>query len=288
MPDTPNVVATSIAAVATGTKRLTFSTVGVLYDTCRTITTATNTTQQSIKSGTASTVRGVGSGIAFVGNGIAHSILFGVRTVGSSIMFVVHMPGKVASGVTQMSPVSFIRPADAADVPIISAETSAAALEKFNTLQREQITQWQAAQAAANRTLGGSLIAGDPNHGGYPAKWDTVRQDSTLDSWGMYNRECVSYAAWKVYQTYGAMPYWGGVGNANQWIGNARRAGIPTSSTPRVHSVAISMRGYYGHAMWVEKVQGDMVYVSQYNYDLHGHYSEMWVHSSYFTYIYFN
>jgi hypothetical protein len=30
-----------------------------------------------------------------------------------------------------------------------------------------------------------------------------------------------------------------------------------------------------------------MIYDSQYNYDLHGHYSEMWVNGSDLTYIYF-
>jgi hypothetical protein len=39
--------------------------------------------------------------------------------------------------------------------------------------------------------------------------------------------------------------------------------------------------------MWVEAISGDMVYVSQYNYDLNGQYSEMWVNGSNFTYIYF-
>jgi surface antigen len=83
------------------------------------------------------------------------------------------------------------------------------------------------------------------------------------------------------------MPYWGGVGNANQWPGDARAAGIATGSTPKVHSVAISMGGAFGHAMWVEAVSGNMIYVSQYNYDLAGHYSEMWVNGGSFTYLYF-
>jgi surface antigen len=172
-------------------------------------------------------------------------------------------------------------------VPVIDAETSAAVYARLNEQQKQQITALLAAQVVANQGLGGAILAGDPNHGGYPAKWDNLAQDSQIDSWGMYTRECVSYAAWKVYQTYGYMPYWGGVGNANQWVRNARRAGIPTGRTPQVHSVAISMLGYYGHAMWVEKVSGNMIYVSQYNYDLHGHYSEMWVNASSFTYIYF-
>lgn len=152
-----------------------------------------------------------------------------------------------------------------------------------------KIAELRAQQLAANQALRGQVVAGDPGHGGYPSRWDSpVAQDSVLDSWGMFNRECVSYAAWKVYQTYGHMPYWGGSGNANQWPSNARAAGVPTGSTPRAHSVAISMHGYYGHAMWVEAVNGNTIYVSQYNYDLAGHYSEMQVDGSNFIYIYFN
>jgi len=155
----------------------------------------------------------------------------------------------------------------------------------------KQISQLRAQQAAANAKLGGGVVAGDPGHGGYPARYDNAAQDTIIDSWGMYNRECVSYTAWKVYETYGYMPNWGGRGNANQWPGDARAAGIPTGSTPRANSVAIWNVGYYGHAMWVEAVNGDgSLWVSQYNYDYQGHYSEMRVSASMasqLTYIYF-
>ncbi len=151
------------------------------------------------------------------------------------------------------------------------------------------IADLRAQQAAANRRLGGNVEAGDPNHGGYPANWDRAPQDSVTDNWGMYNRECVSYTAWKVYERYGRMPYWGGRGNANQWPADAQADGIPTGSTPKEGSVAISMNGYYGHAMWVEYVLPDgRIHVSQYNYDLQGHYSEMTISGSGLTYIYFN
>lgn len=148
-------------------------------------------------------------------------------------------------------------------------------------------------QAIANAQLGGAgLIAGDPGHGGYPALYNNSRQDSMIDAWGMYNRECVSYTAWKVYETFGHMPYWGGFGNANQWPGNARAASIPTGSTPRVNSVAVWNVGYYGHVMWVEAVNDDgSIWISQYNYDYNGTYSEMRVSASMaanLTYIYFN
>jgi len=150
-----------------------------------------------------------------------------------------------------------------------------------------QIASLRLQQLAANRRLGGSAVPGDPGHGGYPAYLDNAYQDSLIDPWGMFNRECVSYTAWKVQETYGNMPYWGGAGNANQWPGDAVRYGIPTGSVPKVHSVAISMAGGYGHAMWVEAVNGNMIYVSQYNYDLAGHYSEMSINGSGLIYIYF-
>jgi surface antigen len=159
-----------------------------------------------------------------------------------------------------------------------------------------KVSELRSQQAAANRKLssssGGGVTAGDPSHGGYPAYLDNAAQDSLLDPWGMYNRECVSYTAWKVKQAYGYMPYWGGRGNANQWPSSARADNIATGSTPRARSVAIWNVGYYGHAMWVESVNSDgSIWISQYNYDFTGHYSEMLVSASMaanLTYIYFN
>lgn len=156
---------------------------------------------------------------------------------------------------------------------------------------QKQIATLRAQQAAANARLGGGITAGDPGHGGYPSNLNNAAQDTLIDPWGMYNRECVSYTAWKVYETYGYMPYWGGRGNANQWPGDARAAGIPTGSSPKAGSVAIWNVGYFGHAMWVEAVNDDgSLWVSQYNYDYQGHYSEMRVSAgmaSQLTYIYF-
>lgn len=156
-----------------------------------------------------------------------------------------------------------------------------------------QISSLRAQQAAANAARlrssgGGSVVAGDPSKGGYPAKWANAPQDSLVDDWGMYNRECVSYTAWRVHQAYGNMPYWGGRGNANEWPSNARGAGISTGSTPKVGSVAVMSGGYYGHVAWVEAVNGGSVTVSQYNWSVRGEYSEMTVSASAFdTYIYF-
>jgi surface antigen len=106
----------------------------------------------------------------------------------------------------------------------------------------------------------------------------------------MYNRECVSYTAWKVYQTYGYMPYWGGSGDANQWPGDAEAAGIPVGTTPKVGSVAIYMGGAsdpWGHAMWVVGVNGDTITVDQYNLYYDGNFYETTINGAGLTYIYF-
>jgi surface antigen len=273
-----NAVSASFSRMVNGTQHAMLSTGIALYTGCRLVTAKTAQAGKSIGHGSTVVVRGIGYGAVFAARG-----------VGSSIMFTFRIPSMLVSPLTSSRAVAaVIKPADNKKVPIISAEeTSAAILARYNAQQQQEIARLQVAQVAANRGLGGSVVTGDYAQGGYPAGWNNTPQDSMLDRWGMYNRECVSYAAWKVYQTFGHMPYWGGVGNANQWIHDAKAAGIPTGSIPQVHSVAISMRGYYGHAMWVEAVNGNMIYVSQYNYDLHGHYNEMWVNGTSFSYIYF-
>lgn len=164
-----------------------------------------------------------------------------------------------------------------------------AAYKNLMAERNSQVSSLRAQQRAANQSnIGGRAIAGDPGRGGYPAVWANAPQDSLVDNWGMYNRECVSYTAWKVYQSGRHMPYWGGRGNANQWPSSAQTDGIPTGYTPKVGSVAISMAGYYGHSMYVEAVNPNgTITVSQYNYDWNGQYSEMTISGSGLIYIYF-
>lgn len=169
-------------------------------------------------------------------------------------------------------------------------QLSAKAAEEQSELRAQQQAAIAAALAVAG---GGSAVAGDPNHGGYPNNLANAPQDSIVDPWGMFNRECVSYTAWKVYQKNGYMPYWGGVGNANQWPANARAAGIPTGSTPRVGSVGVIYAGPYGHVVWVDSINADgTINISQYNYNYGsgpGMYSEQYnlSPSAFSVYIYF-
>jgi surface antigen len=118
----------------------------------------------------------------------------------------------------------------------------------------------------------------------------------------MYNRECVSYVAYRVATDGigGDMPYWGGRGNAWQWAfdgwrsatppriqtyspsgsvwhtANAKVDGIPYVSASNVQRGDVAVKnGTYGHVMYVESVNPNgTINISQFNYDWQGTYSE--------------
>lgn len=157
------------------------------------------------------------------------------------------------------------------------------------TANRGAIAELRRQQIIANaRFSGGAPGSGPACGGGYPAKWCEVSQDSVLDDWGMYNRECVSYTAFKVAVSGRHMPYWGGYGNANQWDDNARNSNIAVDGNPREGDVAQTDRGYYGHVMYVEYVYGDgTILISQYNVNLDGRYSEKRISAEGLNFIHF-
>lgn len=175
---------------------------------------------------------------------------------------------------------------------LAATQNQEAAYQSLIGQANDQIAKQRADQAAANaRANYNNLVSGGSSCGGYPAVWCNAPLDSLVDNWGMYNRECVSYTAWKVASTGRHMPYWGGRGNANQWPSSARADGIPTGYTPQVGSVAILTSGYYGHAMYVERINSNgTIHVSQFNWLVNGQwgrYSEMDIASSGLVYIYF-
>lgn len=169
------------------------------------------------------------------------------------------------------------------------AAQNAAAADQQVQQSNSQISTLRAQQAAALAAKYGNngLVVSGTCGGGYPDKWCNAAQDTVIDNWGMYNRECVSYAAFKVAVSGRHMPYWGGHGNANQWPGSARADGIAVDSSPKVGDIAISMLGPYGHAMYVEGVSGGKIYVSQYNYGNRGEYSTMTIPASGLYFIHF-
>jgi surface antigen/peptidoglycan hydrolase CwlO-like protein len=98
----------------------------------------------------------------------------------------------------------------------------------------------------------------------------TGQRDST-DRWGYCTRQCVSYAAWAVEASGRRAPT--GYGSAKNWV-NAAGSDVEISRTPQAGDIAISTKGEWGHAMYVEKViSSDKILVSQYNASLDGEFS---------------
>lgn len=94
------------------------------------------------------------------------------------------------------------------------------------------------------------------------------------DKWGYCTRQCVSYAAWAVEASGRTAPrYWS---DAKKWVARAKASGTPVYNTPQRGDIAISTSGTWGHAMYVESVSGNRIYVSQYNQEMTGKFSYQW------------
>lgn len=168
------------------------------------------------------------------------------------------------------------------------AQQSNARIDQLRAAQAEE--NRRAAAAAMRRPGGGSVSipSGTPGGGGYPGQWANAPLDAYVDPWGLYTRECVSYAAWKVHSTGRFVPHFNGAGNANQWPSTVARHGIKSGSTPKAGSVAMLPIGYYGHVMYVESVNGDgTITVSDYNLAWDGLYRYYTRSAAGLTYIYF-
>jgi peptidoglycan hydrolase CwlO-like protein len=170
---------------------------------------------------------------------------------------------------------------------------------------RVQEAQQAAIQAAMRRAGGGASLnisSGDGSMGGYPWAGGCYVDGNAWshggvggngeDPLGYGCRQCVSYAAWKMYQKTGYAPrYWG---NANMWPGSARASGFSVGYTPRSNSLGVISAGAYGHIVYIESYDAStgMARISQFNYygaggPGWGNYSEMTVPAgTYDTFIY--
>lgn len=137
-----------------------------------------------------------------------------------------------------------------------------------NKNQLSAVFAARAAEIARQQAQGGSYQGGGACGGGYPGFLCNRAQDSVVDPWGYYNRECVSYAAWKRSAIGRSVPmYWG---NAGDWYWRGS-GGSPSYGDIAVWSYG---PGYpYGHVAIVESAGGGMMTVSEYNYGAPGVYS---------------
>ncbi len=170
-----------------------------------------------------------------------------------------------------------------------------AAYQKMVSSARNQLESVRAQQQAYYASLGGGGAGtyGNFNYwglspgngaggctGGYPY---CMAQDTYVDPWNLYNRECVSYVAWALKHRFGKdVQPWHGDGNAYEWVWSAPR----WSGAWRVYSpkrgdvVVLPQSGGFapiGHVMIVESVSGSNMFVSQYNFYGTGQYSTMWI-----------
>lgn len=118
----------------------------------------------------------------------------------------------------------------------------------------------------------------------YPSKWRDVPQDSVVDDWNMYNRECVSWAAFNIAR-HGESA--NNYGDAKYWDDNARNHGYRVDNTPTAGSIAQTDNGTYGHVAIVDSVHNGTVTVEDYNWTGDGHYLVHDVNASSFRYIHF-
>lgn len=135
----------------------------------------------------------------------------------------------------------------------------------------------------------------------YPWKSDTT---GSADPFGFTKRQCVSYAAWRLYKAghriSNSKQRWG---NASNWDDTARRLGKRVTTTPKVGSIAqwnsqekspwygssgvgTMQAGRYGHVAWVVSVYSDRsVLVRQYNMNGTRAYSQMRVKAPRYLYL---
>jgi surface antigen len=137
----------------------------------------------------------------------------------------------------------------------------------------------------------------------YPWRTDT---SYTNDSFGFVKRQCVSYAAWRLYKAghriSNSSGHWG---YAYHWDDAARTLGKRVTSTPKVGAIAqwnayekstyypssggtgTMQAGRYGHVAWVAGVYSNgSVLVRQYNLNGSRSFSQTHVRAPRYIYVY--
>ena len=104
----------------------------------------------------------------------------------------------------------------------------------------------------------------------YPEPYRSAKKDSLIDPSTCYNRECVSYCAWKICETTGAWPVRTGSMSAKYWVDRLPSWGYSEVPGPRNGGkyVGVATGGQYGHVVWFEYDDT----ISEYNYANLGNY----------------
>jgi surface antigen len=114
----------------------------------------------------------------------------------------------------------------------------------------------------------------------YPANLRNAPQDSVVDPWQFYNRECTSFVAWRLnsendvaFNDFFQGVHWG---NASNWKQAATSLKIPVDDNAVRGAVAWWAAGSAGssrgHVAWVETASDGAITIEEYNYLHEGHY----------------
>src|SRR5215213_7789576 len=101
----------------------------------------------------------------------------------------------------------------------------------------------------------------------YPGYLKNAAQDSLVDPWNFYNRECTSFVAWRLNHDAGIAfhnwykgHHWG---DAAIWKQAAVSSGVPVDGTPKVGAIAWWAMGSAGssrgHVAWVVAVNSSSI-----------------------------
>ncbi len=122
----------------------------------------------------------------------------------------------------------------------------------------------------------------------YPSRLKNAAQDSLVDPWLFYNRECTSFVAWRLnsennvaFTDYFEGAHWG---NASNWKNAAKSLGIPVDNNPTRGAVAWWAAGSAGssrgHVAWVQVVGDSSITIEEYNYLHEGFYDTRTISTS--------
>jgi surface antigen len=116
----------------------------------------------------------------------------------------------------------------------------------------------------------------------YPSNLKSAAQDSRVDPWNFYNRECTSFVAWRLNHDVGIAfhnwyqgHHWG---DAAIWKRAALDSGVPVDNVARRGAIAWWAQGSpgssSGHVAWVTAVTSSSITVEEYNYVSRGRYDQ--------------
>jgi surface antigen len=101
-------------------------------------------------------------------------------------------------------------------------------------------------------------------------EWSYKGQVRNPTTGNYYYRNCTDYVAWRLIGLGVSASKVAALGNAGLWDNNATKKGLSVSTAPKAGTVGVDER--YGHVVFVEKVSGSTITISEYNWGSTGSY----------------